>query len=102
MVIGVDPSGPSLYQVDPSGAFWAWKASSIGKHMTVANAFLEKRYSEDLEVEDAVHTAILTLKEGFEGQMTAENVQIGLASVETGKFEILEPARVQDYLNNLV
>jgi hypothetical protein len=28
--------------------------------------FLEKRYNDDIELEDAIHTAILTLKEGFE------------------------------------
>ncbi len=32
-----------------------------------AKTFLEKRYSEDMELEDAIHTALLTLKEGFEG-----------------------------------
>jgi 20S proteasome subunit alpha 2 len=101
LIIGVDQTGPSLYQVDPSGAFWAWKASTIGKNMINANSFLEKRYSEDLEIEDAVHTAILTLKEGFEGQMTAENIQIGVANVDSGKFEILNACQVQDYLNNL-
>lgn len=62
---------------------------------------LVPRYSDDLELEDAVHTAILTLKEGFEGQMTSENIQIGVASSATGKFEILTPVQVQDYLNNL-
>jgi 20S proteasome subunit alpha 2 len=36
--------GPSLYQVDPSGSFWAWKASAIGKNMINAKTFLEKRY----------------------------------------------------------
>lgn len=101
LIVGVDQTGPSLYQVDPSGAFWAWKASTIGKNMINANSFLEKRYSEDLELEDAVHTGILTLKEGFEGQMTAENIQIGVANVESGKFEILSASQVQDYLNNL-
>lgn len=35
--------GPSLYQVDPSGSFWAWKASAIGKNMVNAKTFLEKR-----------------------------------------------------------
>lgn len=36
--------GPTLYQVDPSGSFWAWKASAIGKNMVNAKTFLEKRY----------------------------------------------------------
>jgi hypothetical protein len=35
--------GQSLYQVDPSGSFWAWKASAIGKNMSNGKTFLEKR-----------------------------------------------------------
>lgn len=43
LVTGVDSTGSSLYQVDPSGAFWAWKASAIGKNMINCKSFLEKR-----------------------------------------------------------
>jgi 20S proteasome subunit alpha 2 len=39
------------------------------------------RYNEDLELDDAVHTAILTLKEGFEGQMTADNIEVGIGTI---------------------
>lgn len=61
--------------------------------------FLHFRYSEDLELDDAVHTAILTLKEGFEGQMTAENIEIGIAD-ENG-FRRLDVATVRDHLSNI-
>jgi 20S proteasome subunit alpha 2 len=44
LIVGYDDvSGPSLYQVDPSGSYWAWKASAIGKNMINAKSFLEKR-----------------------------------------------------------
>lgn len=33
LVAGYDHNGPQLYQVDPSGSFWAWKASALGKNM---------------------------------------------------------------------
>lgn len=46
LVCGWDSTrGPMLYQVDPSGSFWAWKASAIGKNMINAKTFLEKRYA---------------------------------------------------------
>lgn len=48
MMAGFDDNGPQLYQVDPSGSYFAWKASAIGKNMTNAKAFLEKRYSEEV------------------------------------------------------
>jgi 20S proteasome subunit alpha 2 len=76
LLAGYDDNGPQLYQDNPSGTYFAWKASAIGKNMVNAKTFLEKRYSEDVEVEDAVHTALLTLKESFEGEMTGHNIEV--------------------------
>ena len=97
LVVGQDHEGPALYQVDPSGAYFGWKASAIGKGYTQAKSFLEKRYSEDMELEDAVHTALLTLREGFEGEMTAENIEIGVVESK-GSFRVLTVEEVADYL----
>lgn len=74
---GVLKGGPMLYQVDPSGSYFPWKATAIGKSATSAKTFLEKRYTEGLELEDAVHIALLTLKETIEGEMNGETVEIG-------------------------
>jgi len=35
--------------------------------MTNAKNFLEKRYRPDMELEDAISTALLALKDGYEG-----------------------------------
>lgn len=48
LMAGYDDNGPQLYQIDPSGSYFAWKASAIGKNMTNAKAFLEKRYSDEV------------------------------------------------------
>jgi len=98
MIAGVDDNGPQLYQVDPSGAFFGWKASAIGKNFANAKTFLEKRYNEDIEVEDAIHTAILTLKEGFEGQIDENNIEIGVVRTSDRVFRSLTPAEIRDYL----
>ena len=110
LVAGFDAvRGPSLYQVDPSGSYFMWKATAMGKNMTNAKTFLEKRYSDDISLEDAIHTAILTLKEGFEGQMTEKTIEIGIighatrATVGAGTelvpvFRRLSEQEVKDYL----
>eukprot|EP00246_Nothoceros_aenigmaticus_P012275 TRINITY_DN3739_c0_g1_i2.p1 TRINITY_DN3739_c0_g1~~TRINITY_DN3739_c0_g1_i2.p1 ORF type:complete len:236 (-),score=44.40 TRINITY_DN3739_c0_g1_i2:317-1024(-) len=96
LVAGYDDDGPQLYQVDPSGSYFPWKASAIGKNASNAKTFLEKRYTDDIELEDAVHTAILTLKEGFEGQISGKNIEIGVVGADR-KFRVLTPAEVDDY-----
>jgi 20S proteasome subunit alpha 2 len=100
MLAGYDENGPQLYQVDPSGSYFAWKASAIGKNMVNAKAFLEKRYSEEMELEDAIHTALLTLKEGFEGELSGDNVEVGVVG-EDRVFRVLTAAEVSDYLREV-
>ncbi|CAJ1958702.1 unnamed protein product [Cylindrotheca closterium] len=98
LVGGVDGDGtPRLYQVDPSGTFFQWKATAIGKNYVNAKNFLEKRFTEDMELEDAIHTALLTLREGFEGEMNCDNIEVGV--VRNGKFNVLTPEQIQDYLD---
>lgn len=99
LVAGSDANGIHLYQIDPSGTFWAWKAAAIGADSAVAKTFLEKRYTGDMELEDCIHTAILTIKEDFGGEMSAENTQV--ARVIDGRFEILSVDLLKDYLDQV-
>eukprot|EP00970_Alexandrium_tamarense_P020785 scaffold15676_cov172-Alexandrium_tamarense.AAC.1 len=100
LMAGMDGDGTRrLFQVDPSGAYFGWKATAIGKNYVNAKNFLEKRYQEDMELEDAIHTALLTLREGFEGEMNGENIEVGVVSKSDGKFRLLTPSEIQDYLD---
>lgn len=58
------------------------------------------RYHDDIELEDAIHTAILTLKEGFEGEMTENNIEIGVIG-EDRKFRVLTASQVKDYIGEV-
>jgi len=100
LLAGYDHNGPQLFQIDPSGSYFAWKASAIGKHMVNAKTFLEKRYNDELELEDAVHTALLTLKEGFEGAMDHTNIEVGIVGADK-VFKVLTPAEIKDYLGEV-
>ncbi|KAL7269590.1 Proteasome subunit alpha type-2 [Rhizina undulata] len=112
---GTGMGGPALYQVDPSGSYFPWKATAIGKSATSAKTFLEKRYAEGLELEDAIHIALLTLKETIEGEMSGDTVEIGIVGppadhllgyegvegAQGPRFRKLSPQEIEDYLTNL-
>ncbi|KOS19155.1 putative proteasome subunit alpha type-2 [Escovopsis weberi] len=112
---GIHKGGPMLYQVDPTGSYYPWKATAIGKSATKAKTFLEKRYSEELELEDAIHIALLTLKDNIEGEMNGDSIEIGIVGppahhllgmegVEgaTGpRFRKLTSQEIEDYLTSL-
>jgi len=98
LVAGYDDEGPQLFQVDPSGAAFGWKATAIGKNYVNAKNFLERRYNDDMELDDAVHVALLTLRESFEGEMTEFNIEVAIVG-EDRVFRILTPSEVRDYLD---
>lgn len=99
LIAGIEEDGsPQLYQVDPLGSYFGWKASAIGKNMINARTFLEKRYHDEIELEDAIHTALLTLKEGFDGEMNEKNIEVGIIDSETRAFRILSQAELKDYI----
>lgn len=115
----------SLYQIDPSGTFWQWRATAIGKNTANAKAFLERRYQEDSTLEDAIHTAILAIKEGYEASgasgssFSADCIEIGIlrmvpfhVSVNTHipewqtrsmapEFVLLSQTEVTEYLESI-
>ena len=52
-------------------------------------------------LEDAIHTAILTLKENFEGAITPENIEIGVISSKDRKFKPMSKEEISDFLKEV-
>lgn len=115
LVAGHDKSHNfGLYQIDPSGSYYPWKATAIGRGSSSAKTFLEKRWSEDLELEDAIHITLLTLKESIEGEMNGENVEIAIVGepadhllgfegvqADGPRFRTLSVQEIQDRVDSL-
>lgn len=116
LVGGYDEHSSSfqLYQVDPSGSYFPWKATAIGKTSNSAKTFLEKRWNENLELEDAIHVALLALKESVDGELTGENLDIAVVSepqenalgfkgtdIEGPRFKKLTAEEINDRLDAL-
>lgn len=106
LVAGGDERHSHLYQVDPSGTFFEWNATAIGKHFQQAKNFLERRLVDEdtvtasqegkeevsvasssstgqeqgptLDIDDCVHIALLTLRESFDGEMNEKNIEVAV------------------------
>lgn len=70
-----------------------------GKHKNSSIIYFVFSFSDELDLEDAIHIAILALKEGFEGLMSATNIEIGVT--HEGRFHILTPEQISEYLTTI-
>lgn len=57
IVGAVDKNGPQLYVIEPSGAYYGFRACAVGKGRQLAKTELEKLDMTNLGVRDAVKEA---------------------------------------------
>ena len=51
-----------------------------------------------MELEDAIHVALLTMKENFEGEMNEKNIEIGIIHESDQQFKVLTAEEVKNYI----
>lgn len=90
LIGGFDYDGqPHLYQTEPSGIYYEWKANATGRSAKTVREFLEKYYkTEEVETEDgAVKLAIKAL---------LEVAQSGQKNLEVAVMERNKPLKMLD------
>lgn len=88
LIGGFDSNGvPHLYQTEPSGIYYEWKANATGRSAKTVREFLEKFYKpEEVETEDgAVKLAIKALLEV--AQSGQKNLEV--AVMERNKVSVM-------------
>merc|ERR1711879_886248 len=77
LIGGYDGKGlPALFQTDPSGTYYAWKATAIGKNSKTVVDFLEKKYQEDMDETATLRMALKGLLEVTEA--SGKNIEVVL------------------------
>jgi len=62
LVAGIDIDGPHLYETDPTGIFFEYKATVIGEGEQEGEEILHKEYKEDMTIEQGIKLAVKTLQ----------------------------------------
>lgn len=78
---GVDENGAQLFEVDPSSAYYGWKAHSIGRGAPEALKTLRKGWKEGLKQEDAIKLAVKALRAG-EKTIKMSEVEISIVNAD--------------------
>jgi proteasome alpha subunit len=106
LVAGVDDQGPQLYTTDPSGSFWGWKATAIGKESDVVRDFFGEKYSENLKLDAALKLALEGLLRSedlasLDAKEKSKTIEIGMISTTDKLFRILPQDEVESVLATL-
>ncbi len=88
LIAGLD-GGMRLFETDPSGALFEYKATAIGSGKKAVEELLEKEYKDGMTLEDGVKLGIKALKKVVEDKITPSLVDIALIRADDHKVHVL-------------
>ncbi|KAL5351746.1 Proteasome subunit alpha type-6 [Pseudogymnoascus australis] len=100
IVVGVDETGPHLFEFQPSGLTQEMVACAIGARSQMARTYLERNAEAfaDASREELVSHGLKALKESLaqDKDLTVENTSIGIVGVAAKGSQDIEPFKLYD------
>jgi len=97
LIAGVDEDGPHLYETDPSGAFQAYKAGSIGMDREEVQEVFDEEYDDDMSLDDAIVLALKGLKRASENELDPAALEI-VKITKDEDFTKMKEDKIEEYL----
>ena len=98
IVGGIENGEPRLFETDPSGTPYEWKALSIGSDRSDLREYLEEQYEEGLSTDEALGLALDALAQTNDEGLTPEGVGVATITVEDGTFTEPSEAELESIL----
>ncbi|MFC7068222.1 archaeal proteasome endopeptidase complex subunit alpha [Halobaculum lipolyticum] len=101
VVGGIENGEPRLFETDPSGTPYEWKALSIGANRADVREHLEEGYHEELTQEEGVELALSALAESGDDDEGLEPYGVGLATIDAddARYVDHDAASIEGYLD---
>jgi proteasome alpha subunit len=99
---GVNETGCKLFETDPSGALIEYKATAIGAGRQIAMDEFEKKYQENIKLDEAIELALDAVYEATEGKTTVASAEIAVIDAKDKKFRKLPDEEITEHVEELL
>jgi proteasome alpha subunit len=98
---GIENGEPRLYETDPSGTPYEWKALAVGADRGDIREYLEEHYGEDAPLDDGIALTLEALASVNDDELRPEGVGMATIDAETETFRLLEDDEIEGHLTDL-
>jgi len=95
---GIEDGEPRLYETDPSGTPYEWKALAVGADRGEIQDFLEENYEAEMDLDAGVGLALRALASVNDDALRPEGIGVATVDVETEQFAELSDDEVESHL----
>jgi proteasome alpha subunit len=98
VVGGIENGEPRLFETDPSGTPYEWKALAIGEGRAEVREYLEERYTAEMSLEEGVELALGALSEATGELLEPDGLGLATIDVDTETFSQYSVPEVESTL----
>ncbi|MFW6382855.1 MAG: archaeal proteasome endopeptidase complex subunit alpha [Haloferacaceae archaeon] len=98
LVGGVENGEPRLYETDPSGTPYEWKAVSIGADRSDIQERLEENYHDDLSLDEGVGLALRAIASANDDELERDGVDVATIDADSASFVELDNDEIAEYI----
>jgi len=99
LVAGIDEDGSAkLYQTDPTGIFFPYRATAIGEGDAEVEEILQKKYKSELTIEEGLKLAVTALEKVLGESISAERLDCAYVKIEDKTYKKLTKEQIQKIL----
>lgn len=101
LVAGIDRKGPQLFETDPTGIFFQYRASVIGEGEAEIEEMLLSDYKDGMNFDEAIRLAMRCLHKFLGDDLTTERIDAAFVSAETKEMKRLNNEEVSNLINEI-
>ena len=101
LIGGIDLDGPKLYETDPTGIFFRYKASVIGEGETEVENILQKEYTEEITIEEAFKLCLKALNKVLDKSFNSNRVDAAYIRTTEKKFKKIDKGKIERILKEI-
>jgi len=98
---GIADGEPRLYETDPSGTPYEWKALAVGADRGDIREYLEEEYTEEMDLDSGVALALEALASVHDDALAPEGIGVATISVDDERFTELSEEEKEAHLSEL-
>ena len=95
LVAGIDGHTPRLYETDPTGIFFQYKATVIGEGEVEVEEILHKEYKKELTIEEGFKLSLKALKKVLGDNFKIERIDAAYITTKGKRFKKFSKERIE-------
>lgn len=101
LIGGIDGDGPKLFETDPTGIFFQFKATVIGEGEPAIEEILDAEYNEKLTIEEGLKLALSAMTRALNKQLTQDKIDVAYISTATKRFVKVKKDKLDKVLKEI-